>query len=152
MCFLPLFLSAAVAFIVVVVPASAVTAHRFTRATMVTPDSRGYSGSWPVTVSHAARGNGTYCLTLVDNGNYGARHSGSASVVMGSQKLQYGTFQVFNHTLVATIQQPGAYYPAGLVFIGSANNGSLGNGVFDQVYGGEAFDEGALAFGMKGGC
>ena len=41
---------------------------------------------------------------------------------------------------------------AGLVFIGSARRGNIGPGVFDEVYGGEAFDEGALAFGMKGGC
>ena len=41
---------------------------------------------------------------------------------------------------------------AGLVFIASAGHGNIGNGVFDDVYGGEAFDEGALAFGMKGGC
>jgi len=39
-----------------------------------------------------------------------------------------------------------------LVFIASASHGTIGKGVYDDVYGGEAFDEGALAFGMKGGC
>jgi hypothetical protein len=53
---------------------------------------------------------------------------------------------------VATIQAQGYGQNAGLVFIGSANRGSIGPGVFDDVYGGEAFDEGALTFGMKGGC
>lgn len=32
------------------------------------------------------------------------------------------------------------------------NNGSIGKGVFEQVYGGEDFDSGKLVFGMKGGC
>jgi hypothetical protein len=53
---------------------------------------------------------------------------------------------------VATIQAQGYGQNAGLVFIGSASHGRIGPGVFDDVYGGEAFDEGALTFGMKGGC
>jgi len=109
---------------------------------------QGYGGSWPVTVTHSQHSNGTYCLTLTQYG----KNNGSASLVIGSQKFPYGTFQVFNHTLVATIQAQGYGQNAGLVFIGSASRGNIGRGVFDDVYGGEAFDEGALAFGMKGGC
>jgi len=110
--------------------------------------AQNYSGNWPLTVTHSQRSNGTYCLTLTENG----RNGGSASLVIGSNKYPYGTFQVINHTLVATIQAQGGSQNAGLVFIGSANRGNIGPGVFDDVYGGEAFDEGALAFGMKGGC
>lgn len=60
--------------------------------------------------------------------------------------------KIFNHTLVATIQAPGYGQNAGLVFIGSARSSNIGPGIFDEVYGGKAFVEGALAIGMKGGC
>lgn len=134
---------------ITVVCAGAAMAHGYNGSAinMVVPASRGYSGSWPATVTRSQRSNGTYCLTLTGHGN-----NGSASLVIGSQKFPYGTFQIFNHTLVATIQAQGYSQNAGLVFIGSANQGTLGRGVYDDVYGGEAFDEGALAFGMKGGC
>ncbi len=114
----------------------------------IEPSAASYSGSYLVTISHAKVGNGTGCLTLDQTG----KNSGSASVVEGTQKFTYGTFQIFNHTLVATIQAPGYGQNAGMVFIGSAHRGNIGPGVFDEVYGGEAFVEGALAFGMKGGC
>lgn len=109
--------------------------------------SGNYTGSWPVTVTHSQRSNGTYCLTLNQNSGNG----GSASLVIGGQKYPFGTFQIFNGTLVATIQAQGYGQNAGLVFIGKAR-ATIGPGVFDEVYGGEAFEEGALAFGMKGGC
>ncbi|MGA8533419.1 MAG: hypothetical protein WB615_04870 [Candidatus Tumulicola sp.] len=140
----------AVATTAMVVSANSAMAYASNAGTMsmVVPESHGYSGSWPVTVTRSQHSNGTYCLTLAENG----RNGGSASLVTGSQKYTYGTFQVFNHTLVATIEAQGYGQNAGLVFIGSANRGSIGTGVYDEVYGGEAFDEGALAFGMKGGC
>ncbi|HEX3672385.1 MAG TPA: hypothetical protein VHT92_11840 [Candidatus Cybelea sp.] len=115
---------------------------------MMLPDSHSYSGSWPATISRAKVGNGTSCLTLTQTSSNG----GSASLVSGSQKFPYGTFQIFNHTLVATIQAQGYGQNAGMVFIGSTKRGEIGPGVFDEVYGGEAFVEGALSFGMKGGC
>jgi hypothetical protein len=114
--------------------------------------NQGYSGSWPVTVSKSQHSNGTYCLTLSDGGSQGWRHSGAASLVIGSSKFPYGTFQVINHTLVATIQAQGYGQNAGLVFIASASRGNIAKGVFEDVYGGEDFDSGALAFGMRGGC
>lgn len=118
-----------------------------TAMNMLLPAARDYSGSWPVRVTHTQHGF-IGCLTLTE----GASKDGSASLVVGSQKYQFGTFQIFNHTLVATIQAPGYGQNAGLVFIGSARKSDIGPGVFDEVYGGEAFVEGALAFGMKGGC
>ncbi len=77
---------------------------------------RDYSGNWPATVSHTKHSNGTYCLTLRQNSGNG----GSASLVIGGQKFPYGTFQIFNGTLVATIEAEGYGQNAGLVFIGSA--------------------------------
>jgi hypothetical protein len=115
---------------------------------MLVPDAHNYSGSWPVTVSHSQNSNGTDCLTLIGSGI----DAGSASVVIGSQKFSNGSFLVINHTLVATIPVQGYGQNAGLVFIGSADGGKIGPGVFEDVYGGVDFDSGALAFGMKGGC
>ena len=109
----------------------------------------GYTGNWPLTITKSHHSNGTYCLALTDKGSNGFRHSGSASL---GGSLNYGTFQVINHTLVATIEAQGYGQNAGLVFIGQANHGNIGNGFFEDVYGGEDFDSGALAFGMKGGC
>lgn len=115
---------------------------------VIGPAAHNYNGSWPVTITHTQHGDFTGCLTLTGSGSNG----GSASLVLGSQKYTFGTFQIFNHTLVATIEAQGYGQNAGLVFIGSAGRLSIGPGVFDEVYGGEAFSEGALAFGMKGGC
>jgi hypothetical protein len=140
----------AVATAAMVVSAGAAMAHSINGSTMnmVVPDSRGYGGSWPVTVSHSQHSNGTDCLTLIGTGI----DAGSASLVTGSQKLSNGSFLVINHTLVATIPVQGYGQNAGLVFIGSASRGNIGPGVFEDVYGGSDFDSGALAFGMKGGC
>jgi hypothetical protein len=109
----------------------------------------GYTGRWPVTISHSHHSDGSYCMALTDNGSGGWPHSGSASL---GGSLSFGTFQVINHMLVATIEAQGYGQNAGLVFIGKAQRGSIGNGFFEDVYGGEDFDSGALTFGMKGGC
>ncbi|MBV8067389.1 MAG: hypothetical protein JO113_05405 [Candidatus Eremiobacteraeota bacterium] len=104
---------------------------------------RSYSGSYPVTVTDTQRGNFTGCLTLTGNG--------SASLVIGSQKFTFGTYLVIDDTFVATIEAQGYGQNAGLVFIAPASR-RLGQGVYEEVYGGEDFESGALAFGMKGGC
>lgn len=112
-----------------------------------------YSSSWPLTVTHSRHSNGTYCLTLIDGGYLGWRHSGGASLVTNYGKLPYGTFQVIEHTLVATIVQPGGSQNAGLVFTAPASHGTIGRqGVYEQVYGGEENDSGVLMVGMKRGC
>lgn len=117
--------------------------------------AQSYSGNWPVNVSLPPQFAHTACLTLVDNGTAGARHSGSVSIsgpLVGGT-LSYGTFQLINHLLVATIQSGGdSGQSAGLVFIGPASDGDIGNGVFEEVYGGEDFLSGALTFGKNGGC
>jgi len=114
---------------------------------------RNFTGNWPVTVSQSRGANGTYCLTLTDNSSLGWRHSGPASLTgVGSGPLQ-GSFQLIDHTLVATIQSPGATgQNEGLVFAGSAGNGGIGKGFYTGVYGGEEIDSGVLLFRTKGGC
>jgi hypothetical protein len=110
---------------------------------------RSYSGNWPLTVTRSRGANGTYCLTLTDNGSLGWRHSGPASL----PGFNGGTFQLIDHNLVATIQSPGGTgQNEGLVFVASAGNGNIGTGVYEGVYGGEEIDSGVLVFGMKGGC
>jgi hypothetical protein len=143
-------LIAAVATMAMVVSAGAAMAHGINDSTMnmLIPDSQSYTGSWPVTVSRSQHSNGTYCLTLTENG----RNAGLASLVIGSHKYPLGSFLVTNHDLVATITAQAYSQNAGLVFIGAGDRGKIGPGVFEDVYGGSNFDSGALAFGMKGGC
>ena len=140
-------LVAAVSATAIAFSAGAAMAHLINGSTMDMPDSNDYSGSWPVTVTRSQHSNWTGCLTLTENAS-----GSSASLVIGSQKFPYGSFLVVNHTLVATITAQAYSQNAGLVFIGSANRGNIGKGVFEDVYGGSDFDSGALAFGLKGGC
>src|SRR5437016_8664538 len=94
-----------------------------------------YSGNWPLTVTHSARSNGTYCLTLTDDGSLGWPDSGEASLDSQNIGQLYGTFQLIGNLLTATIEDPGeSGQNAGLVFVARANNGSVGNGVYDDVY------------------
>jgi hypothetical protein len=116
--------------------------------------AQSYSGTYPLTVTQSHHANGTYCLTLTDDGSLGFPHSGEASLYgekVGGN-LPYGTFQLINHLLMVTIDQPGGTgQNAGLVFIAPASD-IVGKGVYEQVYGGEEFDSGVLAFGARGGC
>jgi hypothetical protein len=117
--------------------------------------AQSYTGNYPLTVTKSQHANGTYCLTLTDDGSLGFPHSGEASLsgekVGGN--LPYGTFQLIGQLLIVTIQQPGdSGQNAGLVFIAPSRSGTIGKGVYEQVYGGEEFDSGVLAYGAKGGC
>lgn len=114
-----------------------------------------YSGNWPLRETHTQHGNQPPdCLTLTDNGSLGWPHSGPASLtVPGVSGSLTGTFQLIDHLLVATIQsQSNTGQNAGLVFIGPASSGNIGNGTFDNVFAGEELVSGVLEFGMKGGC
>ena len=127
-------------------------------AVALTPSAaiaQSYSGNWPVNVTLPPSFGHTACITLVDNGSAGAPHSGSASIsgpLVGGY-LPYGTFQLINHLLAVTIESDGdSGQNAGLVFIAPASDGDIGNGIFEEVYGGEDFLSGALTFGKNGGC
>ncbi len=104
--------------------------------------TRSYGGNWPVTVSGSHGFTG--CLELTG--------SGSASITIGSQKFTNGSYFIANNLLVATISVEGYGQNAGMVFIGRANRDKIGNGAYDEVYGGAPFVIGALAFGMKNDC
>jgi hypothetical protein len=138
------------------VPAAAAVARGYNpaMARIFSPSAtRSYTGNWPVTVTHSRGANGTGCLTLTDNGSLGWRHSGQASLIFGSLKFPFGTFQLIDSNLVATIEsQGGSGQNEGLVFAASAGNGNIGKGFYEGVYGGEEIDSGVLTFGTKGGC
>src|SRR5437016_14429711 len=111
-----------------------------------------YSGNWPVTVTRSQYANGTYCVTLTNDGSIGWPHSGEALLVSKTTGTLYGTFQLIAHLLTVTIEDPGeSGQNAGLVFVAHAANGNIGKGIYDEVYGGEEFDSGEGAFGTKGG-
>jgi hypothetical protein len=114
-----------------------------------------YGGRWPLTVTHSQKADGLYCLTLHDDGVLGWPHSGEASLTgqaIGG-RLPSGTFAVIDHDIVVTIEQPGGSgQNAALMFVAPARNGEVGTGIYEQVYGGGAFDTGEVAFGAKGGC
>jgi hypothetical protein len=138
----------AVATLAMVASAGAAMAHSYygSPTNMMFPASRGYSGSWPVTITHARFDNGTDCLTL--NGG----SSGSASLVAGGTKYPYGSFLVRNGLLVVNISEPLYGQNGALMFIAPASRGLIGEGIFEDLRGGSNFDFGDLTFGMKNGC
>lgn len=124
-----------------------VLAHGYNAINTVVPESRNYTGAWPVTITGSQFSNGTGCLTLS-----GTVLGGSASLVFGNQKYTYGSFVVLNGILVATIQEALYGQNGSLMFIAPASRGHIGKGVYENVEGGSNFDFGDLAFGTKNGC
>jgi len=111
-----------------------------------------YTGNWPITVMDSQHGNGSYCLTVKDDGSLRFPHSGFVSLTGPGGNLPFGTFELIGHFFTVTVEQQGETENAGLVFVAHASRGTIGNGIYDQVYGGEEFDSGMAAFGAKGGC
>ena len=117
--------------------------------------AQNYTGNWPITVSQSQHGNGTYCVTLIDAGNLGWPHSGTASLessFFGMPILLEGTFRLINGLLMVTITQPGGTAENGaLLFFARAKDGEVGKGVYEQFYG-DVIDSGTLVFGVKNSC
>jgi hypothetical protein len=113
--------------------------------------AQSFTGNWPATVTQSQRDNGTYCLTLTDDGSYGWPHSGEAE--LNGQNSPYpGYFTVIDGLITVTFT-----FPSGegdccdyLVFTARANkSGHIGKGVFNYF---GITDNGLLAFGKKDGC
>jgi hypothetical protein len=124
----------------------AVAVYALTGAAM----AQSYSGDWPATVTHSQRDNGAYCISLNDDGSYGAKHSGEAKLLPGNNQYP-GYFTVVDGIITVTFT-----YPSGegdccsyQVFTARANNGEIGSGVFNYF---GITDIGLLTFGKKGGC
>ena len=112
--------------------------------------AQSYTGDWPATVTHSQRSNGAYCISLTDDGSYGAPHSGEASLV-GTNNPYPGYFTVVDELITVTFT-----YPSGegdccdfQVFTARASNGQIGKGVYNYF---GLTDIGLLAFGKKDGC
>lgn len=107
------------------------------------PLARSYDASYAFTITDTQHGSYSGCLTLTA--------TGTATATIGTGKYTGGTYSVLNGILAATIPAQGYGQNAGMVFITDAT-ANLKKGYFDEVYGGEAFVTGKLAFGGKGSC
>jgi len=123
-----------------------VAVFTFTSAAM----AQSYTGDWPATVTHSQRSNGTNCISLTDDGSFGAPHSGEASLLSNNGPVS-GYFTVVNGLMTVAFS-----YPSGegdccnfQVFTAKANNGQIGNGVYNFL---GLTDIGLLTFGKKNGC
>jgi len=112
--------------------------------------AQSYTGDWQATVSNSQRDNGTYCISLTDNGSEGPPHSGEAQMIP-SKGESPGYFSVVNGLITITFS-----FPSGegdccdyQTFTAKASNGQIGNGVFNYM---GITDIGVLTFGKKGSC
>ena len=116
--------------------------------TAVVAGSGSYTGNWPLTITNGDYLNGTYCLTVTDDGSEGWTHSGSATI----PQYQYGVFQVIHGEFMADIVVPLEGQNGVLVFTADGRNGTIGNGAAAQIEGGEPLYSGIMTVGKKGGC
>jgi hypothetical protein len=112
--------------------------------------AQSYTGDWQATVTESQRNNGTYCVTLTDNGSYGFPHSGVA-VLNGQENPYGGYFTVIDGLMTVTFT-----YPSGegdccdfQVFTAHASNGKIGKGAFNYF---GLTDIGLVSFGKKDNC
>lgn len=110
--------------------------------------AQNFNGNFPVKIALPPQFANTACLTLVENDN-GNGGSATLNGPLVGDEAEYGTFQVVNHLLVATIQSGSdtgeVVYQ---LFIAPAAGGDLSKGVYEEP----GFLSGALTFGPKGGC
>lgn len=112
--------------------------------------AQSYTGDWPATVTHSQRSNGTYCISLIDDGSEGVPHSGEASLIPNNNPYP-GYFSVVNGLITVAFT-----YVSGegdccsyQVFTAKASNGQIGSGVYNYL---GITDIGVVTFGKKGGC
>ena len=113
--------------------------------------AQSFTGNWPATVTQSQRDNGTYCITLTDDGSYGFPHSGEA--VLNGQKNPYGGyFTVVDGLITVTFTYPSGEGDCCAFQVSAARatkDGQIGKGVFNYF---GITDLGLLAFGKKDGC
>src|SRR5579862_707344 len=112
--------------------------------------AQSFTGNWPATVTHSQRSNGTDCISLTDNGSFGAPHSGPASMVSNGNPVS-GSFTVVDGIMTINFS-----YPSGegdcssyQVFTAQASKGQIGHGLYN-FFG--ITDLGLLTFGKKDSC
>ncbi len=112
--------------------------------------AQSYTGDWPATVTQSQRSNGTYCVTLTDDGSYGWPHSGEAKL-NGQESPYPGYFTVIDGliTVTFTFQSGEGDCCDYLIFTARASNGHIKKGAFNYF---GITDNGLVAFGKEGGC
>jgi len=122
--------------------------------------AQSYTGNYPVAVTQVKAGiagnipggNVTFCLELIDNGNYGRPHSGTAT--LGDYEggtLSGGEFYVLGNMIFVNFAvgtENGE--SVGLVLFAPASNGKIGTGIFGDT--GGVPSSGLAKVGTKGGC
>ena len=119
-----------------------------------------YTGHYPVAVTEAKGGiagtiplgNLNFCLELVDNGDYGRPHSGTAT--LGDYEggtLNGGEFYVLGNMIFVNFSVgSGDGEDVGLVLFAPATNGKIGTGIFGDT--GGVPSSGLAKVSAKGGC
>ena len=123
----------------------------FLSASALASQGGSYSGNWPVKARLPPHFGRTDCLTLVDNGSVGARHSGTVTSTGEIAPGATGTFQVVNGFLVVNLEVGSQNGEVEYIsFIAPARNGEVtGKGIFNNP---SYFPAEPLVFGDKGGC
>jgi hypothetical protein len=122
--------------------------------------AQSYTGHYPVTVTEGKAGiagtiplgNVSFCLELVDNGDYGRPDSGTAT--LGDYEggtLTGGEFYVLGQMIFVNFSVGSDNGEAvGLVLFAPASNGKIGTGIFGDT--GGVPTSGLAKVGAKGGC
>lgn len=122
--------------------------------------AQSYTGNYPVAVTQGKAGiagtipvgNVSFCLELVDNGDYGRPHSGTATLgnyeggtLSGGEFYVLGTMIFVNFSVGSDNGES-----VGLVLFAPASNGKIGAGIFGDT--GGVPSSGLAKVGVKGGC
>ena len=112
--------------------------------------AQSYTGDWLATVTRSQRSNGNYCISLTDDGSFGAPHSGEAKLIPNNGQ-EPGYFTVVDGLITVSFT-----YPSGegdccdyQVFTAHASNGQIGSGVYNYF---GLTDIGLVTFGKKNSC
>jgi hypothetical protein len=121
--------------------------------------AQSYTGNYPVAVTEVKAGisgtipggNVSFCLELVDNGDYGRPHSGTAT--LGDYEggtLTGGEFYVLGNMIFVNFAVGSEGEDVGLVLFAPASNGKIGAGIFGDT--GGVPSSGLAKVSAKGGC
>jgi hypothetical protein len=122
--------------------------------------AQSYTGNYPVAVTQnkggiagtILLGNVSFCLELVDDGDYGRPHSGTAT--LGDYEggtLTGGEFYVLGNMIFVNFSVGSDNGEAvGLVLFAPASNGKIGAGIFGDT--GGVPTSGLAKVGAQGGC
>jgi hypothetical protein len=122
--------------------------------------AQSYTGNYPVAVTQnkggiagtILLGNVSFCLELVDDGDFGRPHSGTATLgdyeggtLTGGEFYVLGTMIFVNFSVGSDNGES-----VGLVLFAPASNGKIGAGIFGDT--GGVPTSGLAKIGAKGGC